>query len=376
MTALLLDVSLNRGDQTLAVSETIPLGGITAIFGPSGAGKTTLLRIICGLEPQAEGRVALDDDVWQDARRRLPTHRRRVGFVFQDSRLFGYLDVAGNLRFPLRHRRHDGPIRFADVVAALDLQPLLNRRAGQLSGGERQRVAIGRALLTNPQLLLMDEPLSSLDAERKREILRYVEQLPSRFGLPVLYVTHSVEEVGFLADSVLLLGDGKVIARGKVEEVLEDIRSWSLTGRADAGSVLRAVVEGHREGLTALAVDGQRLRVPQLDTAPGTGTRLRIKARDVVIATERPRHLSIRNVLAARIMHIDVDETIYVEVLLEIGGQRLRARITREALDELQLTVGQDVFALIKSVALDDPFSRSARAGGGPARPAARPSGE
>jgi molybdate transport system ATP-binding protein len=358
VSTLALDVSLRRGAQALVVSEAIPLGGITAIFGPSGAGKTTLLRIICGLEPQAEGRVALDDEVWQDARRRLPTHRRRVGFVFQDSRLFAHLDVAGNLRFALRHRRHDGPITLSDVVAALDLQPLLQRRAGQLSGGERQRVAIGRALLTNPRLLLMDEPLSSLDAQRKREVLRYVEQLPSRFDLPVLYVTHSIDEVGFLADRVLLIGNGKALAHGNVEDVLEDIRSWALTGRAEGGSMLRAVVEEHRGGLTTVAVDGQHLRVPQLDAAPGTGTRLRIKARDVVIAMERPQRLSIRNVLAGRVMRIDVDETIYVEVLLDVGGQHLRARITRDALEELRLKTGQTVFALIKSAVLDDPFLR------------------
>lgn len=354
MTSLVLDVSIDRGAYRLTVTETIPLTGITAVFGPSGAGKTTLLRIISGLETGAEGRVALDDEVWQDVTHRLPAYRRRIGFVFQDNRLFDHLDVAGNLRFAVRHCRHRGPIELPDVVAALDLKPLLEKRPAQLSGGEQQRVAIGRALLTNPRLLLMDEPLSSLDAQRKREILRYVEQLPVRFALPVLYVTHSVDEVGFLADRVLLLGAGSVVAHGKVEDVLEDIRSWALTGRSDAGSVLKAVVDSHRDGLTELAVDGQRLRVPQIDAAPGTSTRLRVRARDVVIATEPASHLSIRNTLAGEVARIDLDETIYVEVLLRVGGQHLRARITKDALRDLELAEGQRVYALIKSVAFDD----------------------
>jgi molybdate transport system ATP-binding protein len=355
---LLIDVRVDLGDFHLSVDETIALRGITAVFGPSGAGKTTLLRVIAGLEPQARGRIVLDGEVWQSGARRVPTHKRRVGFVFQDSRLFSHLDVGGNLRFAIRHGRHGGSIGIDDVVDALDLAPLLTRRPASLSGGERQRVAIGRALLTHPRLLLMDEPLSSLDVHRKSEILRYVEQLPSTFGLPVLYVTHGVDEVSFLAGDMLLLGGGAVAGRGPVEHVLEDTTSWSATGRADAGVVLRARVEAHRDGLTELDVGGQRLRVPQIDAAPESSVRLRIKARDVVLATERPRHLSIRNTLAARIARIDTDETIYVEVLLDLGAQHLRARITRDALADLQLTEGQNVFALVKSVVFDDPFLR------------------
>lgn len=356
--ALQLTLELARPGFRLELSETIRLDGITAVFGPSGSGKTTLLRAIAGLERHARGRVACADSVWQDEHLFVPAHARRIGYVFQDGRLFPHLDVRGNLHFALRHRSRIGHIAYDDVVAALDLGELLERAPTSLSGGEQQRVAIGRALLCDPRLLLMDEPVSSLDAARRLEIVRYVERLPAQFGLPVVYVTHSVDEAVRLADDMLLLANGRVVARGPAKDLVERIDLWRHTGRLDAGSLLDTRVVAHEEGMTRLALDGETLRVPEIDAEPGSTVKLKINARDVVLATVRPKHLSIRNVIAAEIEAIAVDRSIYAELLLRVGGQGLRARITRHALRELGLAEGQTVFALIKSVAFDEYLGR------------------
>ncbi len=356
MAELALDVKLERGSFALAVHETIALEGITALFGPSGSGKTTLLRIVSGLETDAVGDVTFDGERWQASGVRVPPHKRRVGFVFQDGRLFPHLTVAKNLTFGIGRRaeRERAVIRFDDVVAALDLDPLLSRRPASLSGGEQQRVAIGRALLANPRLLLMDEPMSSLDVRRKAEILPYIERLPEAFGLPILYVTHSVDEVARLASSVVLLRSGRVVGRGPVAEILERIDLWPVTGRLDAGTLIEAVVDEAKDGMASLALGEQRLRVPLAGATVGTKIRLRIHARDVAIATERPRAISIRNVLEAEILAIDFHGPVYVELLLDVDGRHLRSRITREAFDELGLDVGRRVYALVKSVAFED----------------------
>jgi molybdate transport system ATP-binding protein len=238
-------------------------------------------------------------------------------------------------------------------VAALDLEQLLARRVTSLSGGEQQRVAIARALLTSPRLLLMDEPLSSLDVSRKRDILPHIERLPATFGVPVLYVTHSVDEVARLANDVLLLAGGRVAAHGPVTEILERIDLGSLTGGLEAGAVLRVRVEQVAHGIATLLLGAQRLRVPMHDTAAGAELRIRVHARDVAIATLQPRQLSIRNILAAEILQIGAGAGVNVELLLDVDGQRVRSRITRDALEELDLRPGQQVFALIKSVALE-----------------------
>jgi molybdate transport system ATP-binding protein len=355
---LTLNVSLERPTFSLAVQHEIPLASITALFGPSGSGKTTLLRIVAGLERQAHGTVALDSTVWQDATTWVPPHRRGVGYVFQDGRLFGHLTVAENLRFAWRRaaaRAARGrQIELDEAVAALDLEPLLARRPASLSGGEQQRAAIARALLTSPALLLMDEPLSSLDTARKREIVPHIEALPERFGVPVLYVTHNVDEVARLASEVVLLGNGRVAAHGPVADVLERIDLWTFTGARDAGALLRARVAAARNGIATLELGEQALRVPMPDAAVGADIRIRISARDVAIASVRPQGLSIRNVLSATLLRADLDAGgVYVELLLEVDGQHLRARITRDALEELGLKPEQNVFALIKSVALE-----------------------
>jgi molybdate transport system ATP-binding protein len=355
---LAIDVTVARAGFELAVKHEQELEGITAIFGPSAAGKTTLLRVIAGLEEQARGLVQLDDTVWQDGERRVPAHDRSIGYVFQDGRLFWHQTVEGNLRFALHHARRGAkatraPIDFDSVVKELDLEQLLPRRPTSLSGGEQQRVAIGRALLTSPRLLLMDEPLSSLDVGRKREIAPLIERLPRTFGLPVLYVTHNVEEVARLASDMLLLKAGRIVAFGRVADVLERLDLEELGGAQDAGALLHVRVEAARGGAAALRLKEQLLHVPAARAAPGTPLRIRIHARDVALATERPRAISIRNVLAARILRVDVGEPGHADVLLEVDGQHLRSRITRDALEELGLTAGKPVFALIKSVALE-----------------------
>jgi molybdate transport system ATP-binding protein len=358
MTRLVLDVTLERGAFELAVQHEVVLDGITALYGPSAAGKTTLLRVIAGLEARARGLVAFDGAIWQRGDLRVPTHKRGIGYVFQDGRLFAHLSVEGNLRFALRHAaRHEAgaraPIDFAAVVHELDLAPLLQRRPASLSGGEQQRVAIGRALLASPRLLLMDEPLSSLDVGRKREIVPLIERLPKTFGVPVLYVTHNVDEVARLAADMLLLNAGRIVASGRVADVLERLDLDALTGARDTGAVLHVRVEAGRGGTAALRLNEHVLHVPVRHATIGAPLRIRIHARDVAIATERPRGLSIRNVLQARILRIDRDEPDHADVLLEVDGQHLRSRITSDALEELALKPGQQVFALIKSVALE-----------------------
>jgi molybdate transport system ATP-binding protein len=351
---LALDITLERPAFALTVRQTVALDGITAVCGPSGSGKTTLLRIVAGLEEAARGTVAFDGTLWQDGKRRVPPHRRDVGYVFQDGRLFTHLTVEQNLRFALdRTRPRTGRrIGLDEVVSALDLQPLLARRSISLSGGEQQRVAIGRALLASPRLMLMDEPLSSLDVNRKREIIPHIERLPSTFGVPVLYVTHNIDEVARLAADVLLLVEGRVVAHGKVADVLERIDLSGLTGGDEVGAVLQAHVASHRDGVAALSLGLQTLHVPITEARVGAPVRVRIQARDVAIATVRPQRLSIRNVLDATIIEIDLDASVYVELLLTVDQQHLRARITRDAYEDLQLAPGQRVFALIKSVAL------------------------
>jgi molybdate transport system ATP-binding protein len=272
--------------------------------------------------------------------------------------LFSHLTVERNLAFALKHTHAPGPISLRDAVDALDLDDLLERRPASLSGGEQQRVAIARALLTNPRLLLMDEPLSSLDTNRRREIAAYIERLPARFGVPVLYVTHDIDEVIRLADRMLLLSAGRVAANAAVKVVLDRVDLWPLTGRLEAGSILEAVVDRHSDGLTRLVLGDQSLRIPAINADAGETIRLRVHARDVVIASRRPSHLSIRNVLDATLTRIDVDSTIYAELSLAVGAQALRARITREAVAELELEPGQAVYALIKSIAFDDDLLR------------------
>jgi molybdate transport system ATP-binding protein len=354
-----LNVRIAFGGFDFQVDHRMPLEGIVGLFGPSGCGKSTLLRIISGLERYAQGRIRFGEDVWQDTARGIfvPPHKRGVGYVFQDVRLFPHLTVAGNLRFAeKRSRRTDNGINIEDVVAALDLAPLMTRRPHSLSGGERQRVAIGRTLLTRPRLLLMDEPLAALDIRRKAEILPYVERLPRTFGVPIIYVTHSVDEVMRLAERMLVFASGRKLTYGPVAEALERLDLQPIVGRFEAGVVLTARVTRHdpQYRLTHLDHHGKEILMPMADLAVGRDVRLRIRARDVALATKAPEEISIRNVLPGTIAEIvEEPETAFAETLVDIGGARIRARVTRSAVAALALAPGKPVFVLFKSIAFD-----------------------
>jgi len=335
------------------------LAGVTALFGPSGAGKSTVLRILAGLESGAGGLICYDGETWldSDAGRRVPAHHRGVAYVFQDARLFSHLDVQGNLNFAYRRARKDGTgTAFDEVVEALDLGALLSRGTEALSGGERQRVAIGRALLTRPRLLLLDEPLAAMDAARKGEILPYIEALPREFGIPAIYVSHSVDEVARLADRMVVMADGRVAASGAAVEVLERPDLQHLTGHFEAGAVIDTrVVEHDREfQLTRVDFCGQPILMPILDLPLGEIIRLRIRARDVALALRRPEAVSVRNVIEGVLTKlVEEPETAFAEAFVDAGGGLLRARITRMAVADLQLAEGTRVFALVKSVSFD-----------------------
>lgn len=359
MTGIDLDVRIAFGGFDLRVDHRMPLEGIVGLFGPSGCGKSTLLRIISGLERHAPGRIQIGDEVWQDSSRGvfLPPHKRGVGYVFQDVRLFPHLTVAGNLRYAEKRSRHAGnEINIEGVVAALDLAPLMSRRTQSLSGGERQRVAIGRTLLTRPRLLLMDEPLAALDIKRKAEILPYIERLPQAFRVPIIYVTHSIDEVARLAEQMLVLSAGRKVTYGPITEALERLDLQPITGRFEAGVVLTARVTRHdlTYRLTHLDHHGQEIVMPMADVAIGSDVRLRIRARDVALATKAPEEISIRNVLSGTIAEI-VEEsgTAFAETLVDIGGAKVRARVTRSAVAALALRTGKPVFVLFKSIAFD-----------------------
>ena len=348
--------------------------GVTALFGRSGSGKTTLINLLAGLERPDDGRIVVAGETLFDSARsiNLPPERRHLGYVFQDSRLFPHLTVRGNLRYGMR----DGGIRggaavdFDQAVALLGLEALLERRPHRLSGGERQRIAIGRALLASPHLLLMDEPLASLDAPRKEEIVAFIERLRDELSIPIVYVSHIMDEVIRLADDMVVLSDGRVAAQGPVESIMSRLDLRPLTGRHEAGAVLAARVESHDDAydLTTLAVTGGQLSVSRLDLAPGEPLRVRVRARDVVLALEPPRQSSVLNVFSGTVTDIGSEPGSQVDVLVEIGGpdgtSPLWARITRKSVDRLGLAPGSAVYALIKSVALNrQSVGRSAAAG-------------
>jgi len=357
VTRLHCDVNIAFSDFSLDVDCALPLGGITALFGASGSGKSTLLRIISGLERRSHGVVRFADEVWQDGNgRSLPPHRRGVGYVFQDARLFAHLSVAGNLRYSARRAGDGCAIHFDDVVDSLDLAPLFRRRTADLSGGERQRVALGRALLARPRLMLMDEPLASLDEKRKADILPYIERLPGVFRVPTIYVTHNIAEVTRLADRMLLLSEGRVAAEGAVADVLTRLDLAPETGRFEAGTVLSATVISHDDvyQLTILNHARQQIEAPRADLPVGAQARLRVRARDVMLATQRPSGISARNILHGTISEVvEETETAYAETLIDLGGTGLRARITRKTVAELGLAPGTPVYAIIKAVTFD-----------------------
>jgi molybdate transport system ATP-binding protein len=340
-------MKLQHGGFALDAQADVPSHGITAVFGPSGAGKSSLLMALAGLQA-ADGYLRMDG---QDVAL-LPAHKRRIGLVFQDARLFAHLSVRANVEYALA-RASAGPFHFEMIAQATGLLPLLARDVASLSGGERQRVAIARALGAQPRLLLMDEPLSALDLPRRAEMLSLIETLPKRLGIPVMYVTHAIDEVARIADHVVLMRAGRVALAGPVQEIFADARLDAFSGHFEAGSLLSGEVVGEDAelGLSHIRVDGAQFSVPVTGLARGA-VRLRIRARDVAIALERPSGLSIRNIIPARIVRMEA-QGAHSEVFLEAGGQALRARITRASAVEMGLCVGQSVHALVKTIAVD-----------------------
>ncbi len=339
-----------RDEFRLHVDLSLAATSITGIFGPSGAGKSTLIRCIAGLETPAAADIIVGDTVWQDAAVSLPVHRRPVGVVFQEPRLFPHLTVRRNLAYGER-RNGRSKIAFDDVVQLLSLEPLLERRPASLSGGEAKRVAIGRALLSSPDLLLLDEPTASLDEGVARELLRYLQRLRRELSIPVIYVSHDIDELCQLVDEMIVLDHGLVHASGPLQSVLSRADLPVIGGR-EAGAVLEAEFEqfdAHscssvlRKGSVELVIAGR------LDPGPH---RLRIRADDVSIALDRPERSSILNILPCKVREIAQDSPSSVLVRLDCDDQDLLARITLRSANQLGLKVGQPVHAQVKSIAV------------------------
>ncbi|MDX5594835.1 molybdenum ABC transporter ATP-binding protein [Pseudovibrio sp. SPO723] len=339
-------------------------GPVTAVFGPSGCGKTTLIRMICGLHAPENGRIAIGNTVLFDsvAGVNLPAHKRDLGVVFQEARLFPHMNVASNLRYGVWAGGRKGSLSFAAVVELLGLAPLLKRRTANLSGGEKQRVAIGRALLAGPKLLIMDEPLASLDAARKAEILPFLLALKERIGIPMLYVSHALGEIEQIADDMVILNAGRVTAAGPVAELVNRLDVPGLSEGPDAGSLVLGLVVKHDAewGVTHVAVEGQELLVPLSRAVVQSQVRLHIRAKDVILARQRPVGISLRNVVGATVERLSAPSGPFVEVLCRVGAQFIRARITRLAAADLQLEEGMPLYLLVKSVALDQPLPAGA----------------
>jgi molybdate transport system ATP-binding protein len=330
--------------------------GVTALFGRSGSGKTSMIRIIAGLARPDEGRVVLDGEPLTETATGIfvPKHRRRFGYVFQEARLFPHLSIRANLSygrwFAARPAHSES---FDHIVDLLGIETLLERSPAKLSGGEKQRVAIGRALLSSPRLLLMDEPLAALDDARKAEILPYLQRLRDETDIPIVYVSHSIAEVARLANQVVVMRDGKVEATGPAIDILS--RPSAASERREAGALLEGTVESfdalHR--LSTIALKSCQLHIPGAALAPGKSVRIRIPSRDVMLATARPEGLSALNILEARIEAMSSTEDGTVEIRLDCGGDIILSRITTLSCERLDLRLGRAVFAVIKTVALE-----------------------
>jgi molybdate transport system ATP-binding protein len=352
-----VDVEQQLGDFELKVAFRAE-APVVGLFGRSGAGKTSLVNALAGTARPRRGRIVVNGETLFDRDRGvdLPPERRRLGYVFQGALLFPHLKVEANLHYG--YRRAGAATRVIEpdqVIDLLGLRALLERYPDRLSGGEKQRVAIGRALLAQPRLLLMDEPLASLDMQRRDEVLRYIELLRDSLHIPIVYVSHSVAEITRLADTIVLLAEGRIVAVGDVDEVMSRLDLRPLTGRYEAGAVIDSIVVAHdpHYGLTTLAFDGGELSVPSVEALVGERVRVRIRARDVSLALSRPEGISIVNVLPGTVAKVADDASPIVDVQLLVGSVPLLARITRRSVVELGLAEGLPVYALIKAVSFD-----------------------
>lgn len=351
-----LHITKRQGNFTLDTAFTVP-NGVTAVFGRSGSGKTTLIDAVAGLRQPDSGHITLNGTTLFDGAKRIntPAHKRRMGYVFQDARLFPHLDVTQNLRFGLRHApRHATGPSLTEVADLLGLSELLQRRATDLSGGEKQRVALGRALLSRPEMLLMDEPLAALDGPRKERILPYLERLKSgAAGLPILYVSHALDEVARLADQLVILSKGKVAAAGSLFDVMADPANLSILGVRQAGAVLQArVINHHADGISTLKVNAGTIELPGVAAAIGSRVRLHILAQDVILSRKRPEGLSSVNILPVTIKSIRTGDGPGAAISLDAAGENLLARVTARAVQDLDLSQGVTCFAVIKATSI------------------------
>ncbi len=344
---------------------SVPSHGVTAIFGPSGCGKTSLLRLIAGLDHDSSGSISIDNQVWQDKSTLVPTHERAVGFVFQEATLFRHLSVRRNLEFGYKRvATTDRSVTFDQAVDMLGLHALLNRKITGLSGGERQRIAIAQTLLTSPRLLLMDEPLTGLDADSKAEIIPTLERLHESLKIPVLYVSHSLDEVARLADHIVLMDHGRVVDAGPFIKMVNTLDS-PLSRMADAESIIEATVDSHdgEYKLTQLAFSGGILSTAGNALPVGHPVRVRIMARDVSLALHKPTGTSILNILPATIVSIREDQPGRIMVQLNLNANNnsnvdthILSRITHKSASVLDIAPGKNLFAQVKSVALIGPY--------------------
>jgi molybdate transport system ATP-binding protein len=348
-----VEVRARLGDFRLDARFQGAAAGVTILFGPSGSGKSSVLAAVAGaLRPDA-GRIALGGDVLFDSAKGIdvPMERRRIGWVFQDARLFPHLSVEGNLRFGLK-RAAPGPIRFDEAVEALGVGHLLHRRPRDLSGGERQRIGLGRALLSQPRLLLMDEPLAALDAPRRAEILPFLERVKAGFGVPILYVSHSLAEAVRLGDRMAVMRGGAVVAEGPLAEIVSQPQLMLTGSHARDGAALEGVVQRHDDRLTLVRAGPWEIRAPRLTIATGAPVRLFVLARDVMLALDPPQRISARNVLQGTIAGLEAqDGRVLVRVVND--GAVLLAALTPDAVEDLALKPGLPVYAVVKSVAVD-----------------------
>ncbi len=358
---LTASLKLQRGSFDLDAELQLPNRGISGIFGDSGCGKTTLLRCLAGLERADSGFVKMKGEPWQTSAEGhgqeifLEPYHRPVGFVFQDARLFTHMSVEENLLYGFRRQQHQSPwISLDDVVELLAIGGLLQRRVHHLSGGERQRIAIGRALLVQPELLLLDEPLAALDRNRKREIMPFLERMHRELEIPIIYVSHSLSEITSLVDHLVLMERGKTVAAGPLAEMLTRL-DMPLADDMDATTVISGTVARmeQRYKLMAVATAFGELLIPQGDMAIGDSVRLKIQARDVSLCLQRPEQTSIINIFPATIVELDPSHECHVNVRLQAGGVHLLSRVSHLSLERLELEVGKQLFVQVKGIAME-----------------------
>ena len=355
----MLSVNITKafGSFRLETQFEVEEGSITAIFGKSGAGKTSTINAIAGLTRPDVGVIQIGNTTLfdQNLRINLPIYKRQIGYVFQDDRLFPHMTVRNNLIYGApKNWDVANSLNLTDITGLLELAPLLERRPRTLSGGEKQRVAIGRALLSNPKLLLMDEPLASIDVQHRFEILPFIQRVREKTGITIIYVTHALEEVIFIADQIILLSEGQVTAQGTVEEIMSRLDLHPMTSRFDAGAVISAIYSGYdREfDLGELSFDGGTLRIAGLNAEIGIHLRAHIRARDVSLMLDKPKDTSVLNVFKGELIEIRHEDGPQLDLLINIGTP-LIARITRKSLNDLNLGIGSKVYAMIKAVAID-----------------------